>query len=201
MKRIFILLLPVALFACNNNAEESKEKFDDMSGGDGHDTTTHVFIDPTSMNPIGMDSALRGEVLKAREIIFIGIDSTYSAIHQIDDIKNEIGDESSVELSTSERNIKAKAINKLNLIQNVLVRQVDSAMLVNLKQHTQQLAAINNSITNNVEHLKSISAKLDKVSAIMQRLTDVLSVCISRGLVKPPTPVNSTPAQVKEEVK
>jgi hypothetical protein len=73
-------------------------------------------------------------------------------------------------------------------------------LLVNLKLHTNELAAINTSIAADVTHLKDISIKLSKVAEIMGRVTNVLTFCISRGIVKPPTPVNLKPEQVKSGV-
>jgi hypothetical protein len=130
----------------------------------------------------------------------MSIDSSYYALNAIEGIKNDIASNSSINLSVSERNLKSKTIQKLNAIQNLLIRQVDSVLLVNLKLHTNELAAINTSIAADVTHLKDISIKLSKVAEIMGRVTNVLTFCISRGIVKPPTPVNLKPEQVKSGV-
>ncbi len=200
MRKCYCIVVLAVILSCNNN---EKKTGDDMSGT--KDTTMQTYpanTDPGNIaygkpEPIPNDEA---EKIKRRELIYMGIDSTYYAIHQIEEIKDEIGEESSVNLSVSERNIKSKVIQKLNILQNSLARQVDSALLINLKIHTKQLADINNSITENVVHLKDISAKLAKAANIMNRITGVLSFCVSKGLIKPPTPPGSTASAVKSTV-
>jgi hypothetical protein len=202
MKKCYCIVVLAVILSCNNN---EKKTGDDMSGT--KDTATHTYpanTDPGNIaygkhEPLTDDA--EAEKIKRRELIYMGIDSTYYAIHQIEEIKDEIGEESSVNLSVSERNIKSKVIQKLNILQNSLARQVDSALLINLKIHTKQLADINNSITENVVHLKDISAKLAKAANIMNRITGVLSFCVSKGLIKPPTPPGSTATAVKSTVK
>jgi len=133
-------------------------------------------------------------------IVYMSIDSSYYALNAIEGVKNDIASNSSIDLSVSERNLKSKTIQKLNAIQNLLIRQVDSVLLINLKTQTNELAAINSSIAADVGHLKNISQQLSKVSEIMGRVTNVLTFCISRGIVKPPTPINLKPAEVKSTV-
>lgn len=202
MKWTLSIITILILVSCSNNASNESE------GGDGFTTDTSsvhyqrpgnpdiVFSRPGNSLSSGDDP----ESIRKRELIYMGIDSTYNAIRQIEEIKKEIGSTSAIHLSSTERNFKTKAIMKLNLIENTLARQVDSALLINLKTHTRQLETINNSISENAEHLKEIAVKLDRVSLVMQRLTDVLGLCISKGLVKPPTPVSSSPAEVKSNL-
>ena len=147
-----------------------------------------------------MFSREKDERLKRRMIVYMSIDSSYYALNAIEGVKNEIASNSSIDLSVSERNLKSKTIQKLNSIQNLLVRQVDSVLLVNLKTHTNELASINSSISADVAHLKNISIQLSRVAEIMGRVTNVLTFCVSRGIVKPPTPINLKPEQVKSSV-
>ena len=205
MKKKYWFFFAVIIFSCNNAGNENsvtvtnKEYPDDTSSYSPQKITK-----PGGKAFSGPDSSVfdndKEENIKRREAVYMGIDSTYYAIHEIEAIKNEIADESSVSLSVSERNIKSKAILKLNIIQNSLARQVDSALLINLRLHTKELASINNSISTNAGRLKDISVQVNKAAAIMNRLTDILAFCISKGLVKPPTPIKSSPDKVKAAV-
>jgi uncharacterized membrane protein YdfJ with MMPL/SSD domain len=205
MKKLIYLFICVILVACNNAKDDSKISVSDreytadsMSGGDQR------FRQEDNKPFTGTDKSKeeeeKEESRRIRELIYMSIDSTYFAIHAIEDVKNEISSESSVQLSVAERNLKSRALMKLNIIQNSLARQVDSTLLINLKNHTRELAGINSDIASNVARLKDISARLDKVTSIMSRLTNVLTFCLSKGLVKPPTPVNGSPGQVKATV-
>jgi hypothetical protein len=207
MKKQHLIIIAVAIIvSCNNKKQETEENMT----GYTEDSTSGKFVpgpDPGKIaygkpsGSLNVDEDELEERKKRRDLLYMGIDSTYFAIHQIEEIKNEIGDEPSIDLTVSERNIKSKAIQKLNVLQNSLAMQVDSALLVNLKIHTKQLSDINNSITGNVMHLKDISAKLTKAANVMTRITGVLSFCVSKGLIKPPTPPGSTAAAVKSAVK
>lgn len=206
MKKIYCYFFTVILLSCNNSDRESsvtvsdKEYPDDTSSG----YYPKRFTQPGNDKAYGFDSAMfangKDESVIRRQVMYMGIDSTYYAINEIENIKNEIADESAVALSVLERNIKSKAILKLNIIQNSLARQVDSALLVNLKQHTKELAGINNTIMANVGHLKDISIQVNKAAGIMNRLTGVLAFCISKGFIKPPTPIKSNATQIKAAV-
>ena len=204
MKKILYTLVGLVALACNDDNESSvtvKEKEYDR---DTSASKPVVINNPVTQTFSGIDSTLfskeRDERIKRRMIVYMSIDSSYFALNAIEGIKNEIASNSSIDLSVSERNVKSKTIQKLNAIQNCLIRQVDSVLLINLKTHTNELAAINSSIAADVGHLKNISQQLSKVSEIMGRVTNVLAFCISKGIVKPPTPVNLKPAEVKSAV-
>lgn len=204
MRKILYTLTALALFSCNDDNDSSvtvtREEYDRESSA----STPVVVNNPASRPFSGIDSTLfskeRDETVKRRMIVYMSIDSSYYALNSIEGIKNEIASNSSIGLSVSERNLKSKTIQKLNAIQNCLIRQVDSVLLINLKTHTNELAAINNSIAADVGHLKNISQQLSRVSEIMGRVTNVLAFCISKGIVKPPTPINLKPAEVKSAV-
>jgi len=202
MKKLYYSVAVLIIFSCNNDNENSvrvtKPEYD-TSG-----SANVKYVKPGGSVFSGIDSSLfskeTDERLKRRMIVYMSIDSTYYAINAIEEVKNEMAANSSVSLSVSERNLKSKAILKLNAIQNCLSRQVDSVLLTNLKMHTDELASINSSISGDVAHLKNVSQLLSKVSAIMGRVTNVLTFCISRGVIKPPTPINKQPDQVKSSV-
>lgn len=204
MRKILYTITILVALSCNNDNQSSVTVNDKEYDRDTSSSTNIVRVDPASKPFSGIDSSLfsreRNEMLKRRMIVYMSIDSSYYALNTIEGIKNEIASNSSINLSVSERNLKSKTIQKLNAIQNCLVRQVDSVLLINLKTHTNELAAINSSITADVAHLKNISIQLSKVSEIMGRVTNVLAFCISRGIVKPPTPINLKPDEVKSAV-
>jgi hypothetical protein len=204
MKKIFYAVGVLFVLSCNNDNKSSVTVTDKEYDRDTSSSKKVVITDPSNKPFAGIDSTLfskeKDERLKRRMIVYMSIDSSYYALNAIEGIKNDIASNSSINLSVSERNLKSKTIQKLNAIQNLLIRQVDSVLLVNLKLHTNELAAINTSIAADVTHLKDISIKLSKVAEIMGRVTNVLTFCISRGIVKPPTPVNLKPEQVKSGV-
>jgi hypothetical protein len=204
MKKIFFAISALVMLSCNDDDEHSvsvtNKEYDDTSSAAG----TTVVKKQENKAFAGIDSTLfsreRDERLKRRLIVYMSIDSSYYALNAIEGVKNEIASNSSIALSVAERNMKSKTIQKLNAIQNLLIRQVDSVLLINLKTHTNELAAINNSIAADVGHLKNISQQLSRVSEIMGRVTNVLTFCISKGIIKPATPINSKPEEVKSAV-
>lgn len=204
MKNIYYSLVALIIISCNSDNEHTvtvTQPEYDTSGS----VSSGGYVKPGGITFSGIDSSLFSnepdERLKRRMIVYMSIDSTYYAINVIEDAKKEMSANSSVGLSVSERNLKSKAILKLNAIQNCLSRQVDSVLLTNLKMHTDELASINKTISSDVAHLKNVSQSLSKVSETMGRVTNVLAFCISRGIIKPPTPVNVQPEQVKAGVK
>ena len=204
MKKMLYAIAALLLVACNDDNESSVTITEKVYDRDTSASKTVVINNPASKPFSGIDSTLfskeRDESVKRRMIVYMSIDSSYFALNAIEGIKNEIASNSSIGLSVSERNVKSKTIQKLNAIQNCLIRQVDSVLLINLKTHTNELAAINSSIAADVGHLKIISQQLSKVSEIMGRVTNVLAFCISKGIVKPPTPINLRPQEVKTSV-
>jgi len=204
MKKTISAIAILVLLSCNNDNKSSVTVTEKEYDRDTSAANKVVITNPANKPFSGIDSSLfskeRDERLKRRMIVYMSIDSSYYALNAIEGVKNDIASNSSIDLSVSERNLKSKTIQKLNAIQNLLIRQVDSVLLINLKTQTNELAAINSSIAADVGHLKNISQQLSKVSEIMGRVTNVLTFCISRGIVKPPTPINLKPAEVKSTV-
>lgn len=198
------LLIPISLLmllaAC-------KGKNDDNSGGDdgfATDTSSHAYVpvpgsETHSFN--GFDTSFlvgaAGNVASRRQLLFMSIDSTYAAINHIETIKKEMNSQPVTHYSMQARNLRAKALNQLNILENALARQADAALLANLKQYTARLEAINKQTEENTEHLHEMSDKLVRVGMIMQNVTNVLTFCVSKGIIKPRTPVSSTAQDVK----
>ncbi len=190
--------LGILFISCGNDSVKP--------GDDGFTTDTtqrgYTIMPPTGPGTFnspeaGFSTAEEEERKRKRELLYMGIDSTYYAIGQIELIKSEMSNQSAVNLSASERNLKSKALQQLNLIENTLCRQVDSALLVNLKMHTQQLEKINTDINGKVERLQKLSENLAKAAQVMDRITSVLSICVGKGIIKPATPPSKTAAEVK----
>src|ERR1043165_862866 len=133
MKKIFYTVSILAVLSCNNDNKSSvkvtdKEYDHDTSLANTRAVRTNGVSKPFS----GIDSSLfsnqRDERAQRRMIVYMSIDSSYFALNAIEGVKNEIASNSSIALSVSERNLKSKTIQKLNAIQNLLVRQVDSVL-------------------------------------------------------------------------
>lgn len=189
--------------ACKEN------KSSDIAKDDGFttDTSYHYYpvVPPDNIRAFGVFDSTdfvknKGGEVSRRELLFMSIDSTYSAISQIEVIKNEMNGQAVTKFSMQERNMRAKALNQLNLLENMLARQADETVLANLKQHTDRLRAINEKTEANTERLHELSDKLVRAGLIMQNVTNVLTFCVSKGVIKPATPVKATAADVKAGV-
>jgi hypothetical protein len=130
-------------------------------------------------------------------MIIMQIDSTYEAISLLDDVKKEMTEFSPAELTASERNKKSKTIFNINIIQNELTRTLDAAILANLRVRTKELAGITAELQKNVGHLQSVSEKLNKATLCIGRLTNILALGLSKGIIKPFTPKTSSAEAVK----
>lgn len=78
-----------------------------------------------------------------------------------------------------------------------LARQADAAVLANLKQHTAKLEEINQRTEDNTIKLHDLSDQLVRVGRIMENVTNVLTFCVSKGIIKPATPVDASAQAVK----
>lgn len=201
MTRKYLLL--ATLVFCLGCSDSNKKK---QKEGDGFstDTTSQVYIPPPGDKPgtfNGLDtSLLKGENIDVgtkRQWLLLSIDSTYAAINQIEVIKNEMILQPVTSFTLQERNLRAKALNQLNLLENALTRQTDEAVLTHLKEYTAKLQQINQRTEDNTLHLHELSGKLMKVGLIMQNVTNVLAFCVSKGIIKPPTPSSATAGEIK----
>jgi len=188
---------------CNNSASTVEERKDAVS--DSTDTATaggYTKQGSNASNNKAANSLPGAEAAKEerREMILMQIDSTYTAISLLDDAKNEMTSTSPNELSTAERNKKSKAIFNINMLQNELTRALDASILANLRLKTDELAGITLEMEKNVAHLQTVTEKLNKATQCIGRLTNLLALGLSRGIIKPLTPRNSSAEAVKAAV-
>lgn len=199
-KKYVTLALLALVFGCTNRSDKVKKEEDGFTT----DTSLQVYVPPFTNKPgtfNGLDTTLFSaetiDVGTKRKWLLLSIDSTYSAIRQIEIIKNEMILQPVSKLSMQERNLRSKALNQLNLLENALTRQTDETVLAHLKQYTAKLEQINDRTEKNTERLHELSDKLVKVGLIMENVTNVLAFCVSKGIIKPTTPKSSSPQIVK----
>lgn len=197
-QKLFIVVLIVlqSCNGCNNSSSTVEESKDHVS--DSTDTATAGGYTKPGSNASN-NGALNGLPAKEerREMLLMQIDSTYTAISLLDDAKNEMTSTSPNELTTAERNKKSKAIFSINILQNELTRALDASILANLRLKTDELANITLEMQKNVSHLKTVTEKLDKATQCVGRLTNLLALGLSKGIIKPFTPRNSSAESVK----
>ncbi|MEI9958686.1 MAG: hypothetical protein WDM90_20785 [Ferruginibacter sp.] len=107
------------------------------------------------------------------------------AISLLDDAKNEMTSTSPAELTIVERNKKSKAIFNINILENELTRSLDASILANLRLRTNELEGITAELSKNVAHLQVVTQKLNKATACIGRLTNILALGLSQGIIKP----------------
>ena len=201
MKNIFLpFMLLLLVISCKGKNDNATNQDDGFTTDTAH---TGYVPQPGSTLPTfnGLDTSFLAEakdnMASRRQLLFMSIDSTYAAIHQIEGIKKEMNDLSVTQYSMQARNLRAKALNQLNLLENALTRQADAVLLANLKQYTSKLDEINKQTEANTENLHEMSDKLMRVGVIMQNVTNVLPLCLSKGIIKPATPKTATALEVK----
>lgn len=189
--KLFFAMLCFTNFGCSDAAEKPEPSSETVAPRDPN------YISETTEPFTGLHSGAEDDDERKRALLYAGIDSSYVAISKLDEIKNEINAEPAVGYSAQERNVRAKSILQLNMLSNMLARRVDSSMLVNLKEHTQQLQGINDGITKNLEHLQLLTERLKRAATILERVTNILAGCVSAGMVRPAIPAGVPAAQVK----
>jgi hypothetical protein len=184
---------------CNNSSSTVNERKDTLR--DSADTATvGGYTKPgsnASNNAVNDLPGIEAAKEERREMLLMQIDSTYAAISLLDDAKNEMTSTSPNELSTAERNKKSKAIFNINILQNELTRALDASILANLRLKTNELAGITLEMEKNVAHLQTVTEKLNKATQCIGRLTNLLAMGLSKGIIKPFTPRNSSAEAVK----
>ncbi len=184
---------------CNNSASTVEERKDavrdsaDTSTAGGFNQGGNASNNNARNNFPGANAAKE----ERREMLLMQIDSTYTAISLLDDAKNEMTSTSPNELTAAERNKKSKAIFSINILQNELTRALDASILANLRLKTDELAGITLEMEKNVAHLQNVTEKLNKATQCIGRLTNLLALGLSKGIIKPFTPRNSSPQAVK----
>ena len=166
MRKIIYAIAVLVLFSCNNDNKSSVTVTDKEYDRGSSGSNTAVIKNPENKPFSGIDSTLfskeRDERVKRRMIVYMSIDSSYYALNAIEGIKNEIASNSSIDMSVSERNLKSKTIQKLNAIQNLLIRQVDSVLLINLKTRKNEIKGLR--IKEEPPYLRHFTAKLEQVT-------------------------------------
>jgi hypothetical protein len=183
----------IILQSCNNsNNTATTESSVDDSITYHNNTTGNRSIN--NLNNTGDDAATR------KQSIMLQIDSTYAVIALLDDTKQELTDLSATEITLLERNKKSKALFNINIIQNELIRELDAAIVNNLRVRTKALSDITLELEKNADHLNTITQKLNKLTQTVSRLTNILAAGLSKGFIKPATPKTVTAETVKATV-
>src|SRR5689334_18508679 len=194
---ILVLLVLQSCNGCNNSSstvEERKDAPADTSAAGGYNKPGS---NASNNKAVNSSPAIAAEKEERREMLLMQIDSTYAAISLLDDAKNEMTSTSPNELTVAERNKKSKAIFNINILQNELTRALDASILANLRLKTDELAGITSEMEKNVAHLKTVTEKLNKATQCIGRLTNLLAMGLSKGIIKPFTPRNSSAEAVK----
>ncbi len=191
MKHAIICLLSALLLtACGNEAatdavikpEENKQ--DEVSD-------TMMLMVPVLKEQFitGYNGFDEDEKKEKSKLLKMSIDSTYAAINELQLIKETINTEASSGLTVAQRNAKTRSLLELGNIENILCRQIDAVLLQNLQSHTKTLADINIEVIAKDERLARISEQLFKAGRIIDKLSGILSLCITKGVIKPATPI------------
>ncbi|MGC4103668.1 hypothetical protein [Ferruginibacter sp.] len=206
---LFKTKLPVKIIAafflmlqsCHNGEHSESKPSEEKDTGrsvERYDSNSSPYIKPGNNASNHFESPAEAEKEERRRMILMQIDSTYTAISLLDDAKNEMTSTSPAELTAAERNKKSKAIFNINILQNELTRSLDASILANLRLKTDELAGITAEMEKNVTHLQSVTEKLNKATQCIGRLTNILALGLSKGIIKPLTPKNSSAEAVKE---
>ena len=201
-----IIVVALTLQSCNgcNNTASTVEERKDAAADSADTSTAGGYTNPGSnaSNNKALNSlpAIEAAKEERREMLLMQIDSTYAAISLLDDAKNEMTSTSPNELTVAERNKKSKAIFNINILQNELTRALDASILANLRLKTDELAGITAEMGKNVAHLKTVTEKLNKATQCIGRLTNLLAMGLSKGIIKPFTPRNSSAEAVKAAI-
>lgn len=181
----------ILLQSCNNSntAVTSETAVDDTINYTNHSDSKGSF---NSLNT-GADA-------ERKQMIMTQIDSTYAAIALLDETKQDLTDISATEITVAERNKKSKLLFNINIIQNELIRELDGAIVNNLKTQTKTLSDITLELEKNTTHLNTITQKLNKLTQTVSRLTNLLAAGLSKGFIKPATPKSVTAETVKATV-
>jgi len=194
----FVISAMLSCHSGNNSATDpsAKQEVDDSIHYVDESKSDNGSFDKKATLPTEEEA----EKAERHKMIVMQIDSTYNAINLLDDAKKEMTDMSPDELTLAERNKKSKAIFNINIIQNELTRALDASILANLRIKTDELAGITSQLEKDVSHLQSVTIKLNRATQCIGRLTNLLALGLSKGIIKPITPRTATPDAVKATV-
>jgi predicted negative regulator of RcsB-dependent stress response len=192
---VFFIIIFIAVQSCSN---DETNKTQNNKPGDSITYDNGVKRSPNDNGSLNGFTKPVDEAAKERqEMILMQIDSTYAAITSLDEAKQEMTELSPDGLTMAERNKKSKAIFTINIIQNELTRALDASILANLRVRTEQLQGISKELEKNISHLQAVSQKLNKATQCIGRLTNIFATCLSKGWIKPPTPKDKSPENIK----
>ena len=183
-----IIAFCIIVQSCNNSNTATTAK---NSGDDTINYTNHSDgREPLSNLNTSADA-------ERKQMIMTQIDSTYAAIALLDETKQELTEMSVTEITVAERNKKSKLLFNINIIQNELIRELDGAIVSNLRLQTKALTDITQELEKNAAHLNILTQKLNKLTQTVSRLTNLLAAGLSKGFIKPATPKSVTAETVK----
>lgn len=183
---IVVVLIAGTITACNNNKTAAIESTDKENVPIDSSSSGTIPAPPSALNTFTRPNADREA--EKQKMIAMQIDSTYAAITLLDEVKEDLNEESNAELSLAERNKKSKAIFNINMIQNELTRALDASILENLRTKTDELEGISKLLGNNIAHLQHVTENLNKAAKCVTKVTNFLAYCLSQGWIKPVTP-------------
>jgi hypothetical protein len=187
---IVVVLIAGTIMACNNNKTAAIESTDKenipMDSSSSETISAPPVAPPSALNTFTRPNA--DKEAEKQKMIAMQIDSTYAAITLLDEVKEELNEESNAELSLAERNKKSKAIFNINMIQNELTRALDASILENLRTKTDELEGISKQLGKNIAHLQHVTENLNKAAKCVTKVTNFLAYCLSQGWIKPVTP-------------
>lgn len=197
--KIFALVFLI-LQSCHSGNDAANDPSARQEVNDSIHYTDEAKSDNGSFDKMAKPTEEDAEKVARQKMIVMQIDSTYNAISILDDAKKEMTDLSPDELTMAERNKKSKAIFNINIIQNELTRALDASILANLRIKTDELAGITSQLEKNVSHLQSVTQKLNRATQCIGRLTNLLALGLSKGIIKPFTPRGASVDSIKATV-
>jgi hypothetical protein len=184
----------VLLQSCNSSSS------DNTSAANPVDDTISYRKKETADGSLNGLNKTNSAAAERRQMILMQIDSTYSAISLLDTAKQQLTDISPADISMAERNKRSKIIFNINIMQNELIREMDAAIVSNLKKHTNELSSITLDMKNNAAYLSTMVQQLNKVTQCISRLTNIFAEGLSRGFIKPLTPKGVPPETIKATI-
>lgn len=196
---LFGCLAMLLLVACDESYQSAETSMQDS-------VTAETSADSTGAPPFMEDRTISNQMsipntmTQAMEALTMAIDSSYSAIRLLEAEKAQLMAVPAAQLQPPGRLSRSTAINELNQMQRNIAAQTDALILQQLKTSTQRLDALADAMEKDVERLKLAAARLRTATQVVTRLTDYLAFCLSNQWIKPATPPNATPQEVKQQV-
>lgn len=191
---IWVFVSCALVQSCNNSSDQA------ITANAPDDTINYRKKESADAAIKSLPAAGNAASAERRQMIQMQIDSTYNALLLLDTAKQQLTDIAPAEMSMAERNKRSKIIFNINLLQNELIREMDAAILSNLKSRTSELNNITIDLEKNAAHLTTMVQQLNKVTLCISRLTNILAEGLSRGFIKPLTPKGIPAETVKATI-